>query len=219
MKRILIYLLIVSFGFNIYFIVRKIKYIKKENEKNEFFFIKKISHKEGFLVFKERMKDLNPEFGLNKRTSLIYFWDSTNYDFVSKRAMKSLDSLASVMGKYKFNYFFVTDMGEIESKQFLERSGVSFANFKTIGNMNDFMSGVYNENPVKLKKIFLVKGNKNNKSNDIAELKVKPYYLLMNKNGEIIYHNYKYYNPIFDSLLIKHLFNSDVINNLRGSDK
>jgi hypothetical protein len=100
-------------------------------------------------------------------------------------------------------------MDQESAKAFLKRKGMVFKNFKILGGMDDFISGVFNEKPIKWK-TFSLGGKKDSiKANpdcpDPKTMKVKPYYLLMDNKGEILYNNYKYWNPRGDTALLRRL--------------
>ncbi len=206
MKHIFTYLLIISIGVNIYFLIEFLNDKKISDEKRKLNFWKEISHNEGYAFLENKMKMDFPEANFKQKTCIVYFWDSTFYDFKYSKAMHDLDSLATSIGEYKFNYIFATEMNENATKKFLARHDAKFKNFKVLGGMDDFISGVYNENPLKWKRIGPNKNNNKIDSDcpDMSKMKVKGYYFLMDNNGRILYHNYKYSSPILDtSFMIK----------------
>lgn len=207
MKHIFTYLLGISVVFNIYFLVKKVGYMKEEDENRQLLFWKDISHKEGYQFFRDKMKTDFPETDLSKKTCLVYFWDSTSYDLKHVNAMRILDSLATTLGPYTFSYIFATEMNETVAKEFLKRSDTEFKNFKVIGGMDDFISGVYNEKPVKWKRIGPRQDSSKMKSNfpDMSKMKVKGYYFLMDNKGNILYYNYKNSLPNMDTALMRRL--------------
>lgn len=209
MKHIFTYLLILSVGVNIYFVVKKLEFIRQNEAQHKLHFWKKISHKEGYTFYKNKMKADFRETFSGQKTAMICFWDSLAFDFISERTMKIFDSLATETGEHSFDYIFATEMDQESAKSFLKRRGIEFKNFKVLGGMDDFISGVFNEKPVKWKSLSLggkkdsVKPNPN--CPDMNTLKVKPYYLLMDKKGEILYTNGIYWNPRADTALLRRL--------------
>ncbi len=209
MKYFITSLLLISLGFNVFFIVRKLNLIKEDRENMKVHFVKDISHKDGYQFFKNEIKKNHPEIEVDKKLNLICFWDSSGFDHKT-RTLKSLDSLAGTFGKYSFNYIFATELEENAANQYLSREEVKFDNFKIIGGVDDFISGVYNEKPVKWK-FFGPKPDSSKKRTDNCpdprKMKIKPYYLLMDEKGKILYYNYKFFLPekdtAFMNLIIK----------------
>ena len=209
-------------GVNIYFLVKKLEYRKHIEDAKVLHFWKKISHKEGFTFYKNKMKTDFKETYSGQKTALICFWDSLGFDFAEQRTMQIFDSLATEKGQHTFDYIFATEMEEDAAKSFLKSRGVEFKNFKILGGMDDFMSGVYNEKPVKWK-TFSLGGKKDTiKPNpdcpDFNTMKVKPYYLLMDNKGEILHFNYKYWNPRGDTALLRKLNSNSTTKTLKMVD-
>lgn len=218
MKHIFTYLLVISAGINIYFFIKKMGYKKEDEEHKKLMFWKDISHREGYKFFENKMKTDFTETSFKQKTCLVYFWDSTMYDFKHVDAMRGLDSLAETLGEYTFNYIFATEMDETAAKDFLSRNGAKFKNFKVLGGMDDFMSGVYNEWPVKWKRI----GPKLDSTKidpdcpDMCRMKVKGYYFLMDNQGDILYHNYKNFTPLKDTVLLRRLNSYTPVKSLKS---
>jgi hypothetical protein len=157
-----------------------------------------------------------------QKTAMICFWDSLGFDIVSEKTMKIFDSLATETGEHSFDYIFATEMDEESAKSFLKRRGVEFKNFKILGGMDDFISGVFNEKPVKWK-TFSLGGKKDSiKPNpncpDPKTMKVKPYYLLMDNKGDILFNSGRYWNPRADTALLRRLSTNSVTKTLKNLD-
>jgi hypothetical protein len=222
MKHIFTYLLILSVGVNVYFLVKKLEYNKQNEAQHNLHFWKKISHKEGYSFYKNKMKTDFKETYSGQKTAFICFWDSLGYDFVAERTMKIMDSLATETGEHAFDYIFATEMDQEAAKSFLKSRGIEFKNFKILGGMDDFISGVFNEKPVKWKSFSLggkkdsIKPNPN--CPDMSTMKVKPYYLLMDNKGQILYNSGKYWNPRMDTALIRRLNSNSATKTLKNID-
>jgi hypothetical protein len=119
-------------------------------------------------------------------------WDSTMYDFLNKDEMKVLDSMASSFEKHKLEYIFVTEMEEEASESFLKRNYDQYKNVKMLYRMDDFISGLYS---IKDIKIYKPKydghgiGELNKNELDVLKFKQKPFYLIMDTTGKVIYTN------------------------------
>lgn len=207
LKRVFTYLLILSVALNVYFLISKMIIKNQEAEKRKLHFWKDISHKEGYKFYVNKMETEFPEVDLSRKQSFVYIWDSTLYDIKHVNAMRGLDSLASNLGRYTFNYVFATEMDEAAAKQYLLRKGAKFINFKVLGGMDDFISGVYTQNPVKWRRIGPKTNSNEWNSNcpDIRKMKVKGYYLLMDGKGDIVYYNYKKDLPVNDTALMRRM--------------
>ncbi len=221
-KHLFTYLLVMSIGFNIYFLVKKLEYKKEIDDKKTLNFWKTISHKEGYKFYKNKMKVDFKETYSGQKTAVICFWDSLRFDLLAEKTLKIFDSLAYETGQHSFDYIFATEMDEEAAKSFLRRRGIEFKIFKIVGGMDDFMSGVYNEKPVKWR-TFTPGGKKdtikpNPECPDPRTLKVKPYYLLMDNKGDILYHSYKYWNPRGDTALIRRLNSLSATKTLKNLD-
>jgi hypothetical protein len=202
MKNIFTYLLVISVGFNIYFISYLMDFKKSYDENKKLYFWKDISYGKGYEFLDNKMKMDFPEAGFKQKPSLIYFWNTSDYDFKCAGSMRGLDSLASCLGEYSFNYIFANEMDEVELKDFLTIRRAKYKNFKVLGGMDDFISGVYNEKPPKRKLIRLSKQSDSNCS-DILKKKIGGYYLLIDSKGEILYSNYKFFTPLKDTTLMR----------------
>jgi hypothetical protein len=216
MKPIISYLLVISIGVNLYFFVYFIDYKKEYDERRKLNFWKEITYKEGYKFLEDKMKMDFPETNFKQRPYFVYFWNPSWYDFQHANAMRKLDSLATDLGEYSFNYIFATEMDEVETKAFLRSRGSKFKNFKVMGGMDDFISGVYNETPPKRK---LIIGSKQQESScpDLFKMKTPGYYLLIDTQGEILYHNYKFF-PLKDTGLIRRLQTLPSVKKLESQD-
>jgi hypothetical protein len=176
--------------------------VTEENKKLHF--IKDISHKEGYKYFIGKMKSDFPEIDLSLKNYLVFFWDSLKYSHRGL-TMKILDSIASNLHVYNCEYVFATEMNETAAKEFLKRKGAEFKKFRVIGGMDDFISGVYNENPIQWE----ISGPKLDSAKLISsrlytsKIKVKGYYFLMNSKGDILYHTSSYWLPNKDTALLR----------------
>lgn len=216
-KHIFTYLLVISVCVSIYFAIYLISIKRVDDEKMKLNFYKDISFKEGYKFLETKMKQDFPETGFKQKPCFVYFWDDTMYDFQCAAAMRALDSLASNLGEYSFDYIFATEIDEAAAKDFLTSRGAKFKNFKVLGGMDDFISGVYNEKPPKWRTIVSSKQDDSN-CPDISRMKIKGSYVLMDNKGVILYINYKYFNPLKDTTLIRKLKSFPLINKLKSQD-
>lgn len=203
MKHIFTYFLIISVGVNVYFIVYLMGIKSANDEKMKLVFSKNISYKEGYEFLEKKMKLNFSEANFKQKPYFVYFWNTEMYDINGAAAMRGLDSLASELGEYSFNYVFATEIDEASAKDFLTARGAKFENFMVLGGMDDFISGVYSEKPIKWKQKKI--GPRNLWGPDLNKLKVDGYYVLINKNGEILYNNHKFATPLKDTSLIRRL--------------
>ncbi len=210
MKQFFTYLLILSIGFNIYFLVRKVKRVERDNEVGKLLFYKNITHKEGYSYFLNQIKSKYPQTTIKNKYFIVYRWDSTLYDFTQRDQMKVLDSMAASYGKYKFEYVFVTEMEEAASKNFLKRSGDEFNNTKMLYGMDDFISGIHNIKNIKLNKpnnVSLQSPSKTNenKGSDKHHFKQKTLYLIMDSTGTVLHTNGRKFMILKDSIFLNKL--------------
>lgn len=203
MKLIVRIILSLSIIFNIYFIVKKIRYSKRIDEEMKLHYYKNITYKEGYKYFLEKIKSKYPEIINAEKYYIIYRWDSTSYDFIYKDQMKVLDSMAASFGKYRFDYVFVTEMEENSSKSFLKRNYDEFKNVIMLFNMDDFISGVYNNNEILLAKPKSIKGMDLKQIHQNA--KQVSLYLIMDSKGKILHTNQNHFMILKDSAFIHKL--------------
>lgn len=217
-----IILFVLSICLNVYLLVKKQTYTKQQVDKKSLYFWKAISHKDGFKFYNDKMKADFEKTYTGQKMALVVFWDSIAFDFTTELKLKIFDSIAGELGRYSFDYVFATEMDETAAKSFLINRGIEFKNFKVIGGMDDFISGVYNEKPV-IWKSFSLNGKKdtvkiNRQFSYLNNKKVKPFYFLMDNKGEILYHNYQYLNPRGDTTLMKKLILLSTTKTLNDKD-
>ena len=197
MKPYLLFFLSISPLLNIYLGWKKTLLTKKDADLKILTTIKKIDCSIGIKMFKNKLASESYSKN-NKKLNVIYFWDSLDYDNTYCNSLKVLDSLAGHLGRYNFNYIFATEMQENISKDFLKRKNLNISNFKIWGNMDDFISSVYNKKPAPFDKYILNGKTIKQSSNDI-KIKRKGYYLIMDDNGEVLYYNYRFRLPTHDT--------------------
>jgi hypothetical protein len=204
MRRFFIILFIISVLANIVFKIRKNGRTHYWEEVGKLHHYKKISYQKGHAYFEDQMAKRHPEVNLKGKNSIICFWDSTNFDFIGEECITNLDSLAGALGKYSYNYVFATEMKEKLAIGYLERSGIEHKNLKIVGDMDDFISGTFNDYPSKAKVTFSG-GNTKSKAfmNYIMRHKTKPYYLIMDTAGKILYYNNKCFLPSKDTVFMR----------------
>lgn len=203
MKLFAIIIFSLSIIFNIYFIIKKFQNSKRIEEEMKLHYYKNITHKEGYRYFLEKIKSKYPETINAQKYYIIYRWDSTSYDFIYKDQMKVLDSMAASFGKYRFDYVFVTEMEEISSKSFLKRNYDEFKNVKMLFNMDDFISGVYNNNEILLTKPKSIGGMGSKQIHQNA--KQVSLYLILDSKGKILHTNQNHFMILKDSVFIHKL--------------
>ena len=97
-------------------------------------------------------------------------------------------------------------MGENISNDFLKRNGIENKNLRIAGDMDDFMSSVYCDYPMKQKIISIGDTSKKSKCYNIMHYqKSKPYYLIMDTAGKVIYHNNRYFLPSKDTAFMRYV--------------
>jgi hypothetical protein len=210
MKYLLIILLFVSLGINAYFGKKKYARFAESKKKETLYFWKTTTHKEGYQFFSTEVKKHWPAADLSQKNCVICFWDSTAFDFNALITMRAMDSLAGVVGKYKYHYIFATEMEAKATEDFLKRNEVVFENFKVMSQMDDFISGVFNERPLKWKSLGPKKDSAKVNPNcpDFSKMKIKPYYLIMDPQSKILYSTGKWFLPQKDTAFLRRL-NSD----------
>lgn len=210
MKQIFTYLLFLSIGFNIYFLVRKIERHERDIEIVKLQHYKNISHKEGYDYFLNQIKSKYPETKINEKYFIVYMWDSLRYDFIYRDQMKVLDSMATRFGKYKLEYVFATEMEESASTSFLNRSYDEFKNVKMLFGMDDFISGLYSLKDIKITKPTYI-GKRSpeevteNNGSDIRKFKQKNFYLIMDAKGKVLYTNERKFMILKDTVFLDKL--------------
>lgn len=209
-KRIAIFILLVSLAFNTYFLIRKIDRVQRMNEYEEMEYYKDISYKEGYDYFKSQLEKKYPETLLNNKVYVVYMWDSILYNVINKPQMKALDSMANAYGKYKLEYIFATEMEEKASLGFLKRSGDNYQNVKMLYEMDDYISSLYSNKDFKLPKAkYGIIGKDDEQAQEmlkmLAKLKRKGIYVIMDEDGKILYNNQKQKWVLKDSLFLNKL--------------
>ncbi len=209
-KRIAIFILLVSLAFNTYFLIRKIDRVHRMNEYEKLHYYKDISYKEGYDYFINQLEKKYPETLLSNKVYVVYMWDSTLYDFMNKPQMKALDSMATFYGKYKLEYIFATEMEENASMGFLKRSGDDYKNVKMLYDMDDYISSLYSNKDFKLSKAKygVISADEEKKEEMLKMLsmsKRKGIYVIMAEDGKILYNNQNQKWVLKDSLFLNKL--------------
>jgi hypothetical protein len=211
-KKYFVICLIISLCFNVYFLIKKVNYLQRQDNLKTLYFYKNIVYNKSYNYFIERFNETYPEKMNNQKLFFVYSWDSLSYEVLNKSSMKSLDSLASIFGKRDINYVFATEMDQNESDLFLKRDHQNYKNFNILGEMDDFISGLYYNKDIKITnpKSYtydtLSKKMVYNKNAIPQKFKRKPFYILMDHNGDVVYYNKKLFvNVLYDSVLINTL--------------
>lgn len=199
-----------SLGLNVYFFVRKMERLERNDEVIKLNFYKDITHQEGYEYFLKQIKSNYPEANISEKYFIVYMWDSTMYDFMYKDQMKVLDSMAAGFGKYKLEYVFATEMEELASKSFLSRNYDEFKNVRMLYGMDDFISGLYSIKDIKIRRPKLIGGSspgkmKENCGIEILKSKQKPFYLIMDSNGKVLYTNQNIFMILKDTTFLNKL--------------
>ena len=209
MQKFFAYFLVLSIGFNIYFLIRKIERTKGDKEVMKLHHYKTITHKEGYAYFLEQMKSKYPETNIDHKYFVVFRWDSLHYDFIYRDQMKVLDSMAANFGKYKIEYVFATEMEEAPSKSFLKFYNDEYKNVKMLYGMDDFISGIYSLKDLKFNKPIVIetraKKEKQNNSDDIHKYKQGSLYLILDSKGKVLHFNGKYYGILKDTAFLRKL--------------
>ncbi len=211
MKRITIFLFLISLGFNIFFLIRKINRIQIEKENYKLRYYKDINYQDGYDYFVNELEKKYPETMIGNKHYIIFQWDSLAYDIFHKDQMRVLDSIADDHGKHNLEYVFVTEMEETASKSFLKRYGDDFKHVKMLYGMDDYISGLYSNKDIKIpkRKHFFSKNctpeTKEKMIKMNSNLKRKPFYVIMNSKGKVLYNNEKIWPILKDSLFLNKL--------------
>lgn len=210
MKRALLLILFISVGFNIYFLIRKLERIQIDKEHHKLHFFKDISYEEGYTYFLDELTKKYPEVEITEKKYVVYMWDSISYDILNKSEMTALDSMAAI-GNYKLEYVFATEMEEKASENFLKRNKAEYKNVRMLYNMDDYISGLYHNADVKLvkqKEYFSKNTSEEDKEKirkGFSNWKKKPFYVIMDSNGKILFNKEKNTLVLKDSLFLKKL--------------
>ncbi len=212
MKRFFIVLLFISIGFNVYFLKINRERIKRGKEQQKLQFFKDISYQEGFDYFKKEMNEKYPLVPFEEKIYVVYRWDSTLYEFEFAEQMKVLDSLAGCLGKRTFCYVFATEMEQAASESFLRRNEAKFENVKMLYSMDDYLSGLYSNKDVKLKKPkhFFSSGNsaekmKENCGIDVTKYKKRTFFVIMDSKSKILFNNKNIFMILKDTIFMNKL--------------
>lgn len=170
-------------------ITQKVIFKKRSTGVNDLILIKPIQHKEGIEFFKKKVDGIEELSEVRNKFFFIYIWDSLSFDFLHFKNMNQMDSLSLASGKNNIDYLFVTEMDELIARSFVEKNDIQFSGCKVLGGMNDFISGIYSEKPIK-GRLFRV-DTTNSNCPKITDFKHKPYYLIMDYYGNILYSGFK----------------------------
>jgi len=204
MRRFLIILFFISVLVNIVFKIRRNGRTHHYKEQASLHEYKKITYKEGHKYFENKMTKKHPEINLKSKNSIICFWDSMGFDHLGTQTMRDVDSLAGVFGKYSFNYIFATEMREEQANDFLSRYEQGSDRLTIAGDMDNFISSLYCDYPGKRKMIFAGDTSKKNKCfNRMRHYKMKPYYLILDTAGNVIYYKNGCYLPSKDTAFMR----------------
>lgn len=213
MRKISIYfILFLSLITNLVFIYLNISRRIEENVLEKQLLFKNIAFEDGLATLIENSKDIK-ELNFNNKISVIYVLDTLDFIFKHYRNMKTFDSLAYKYGKSSFNYLFISDYDDAVIKEFLKRKGFNSTNFNVIGGMDNFISGVYNQNKSKDKKIRFFGDTSNldkSKFEKFKRLKIKPAYFIMDKSKNILDFQNKNINILNDTVL-RNMFNDNFL--------
>lgn len=209
MKKLLVCLLVISVGINIFFLKKKFQQLHKWDEEKKLHFYKKISYEEGTDCFLQELKKTYPETQISNKNVLVYRWDSLHYDFIYKSQLKALDSLANHYGNHQMEFVLVTEMEETASREFLARNGDIFKNVKMLFVMDDFISGLHNINGLKLMKPIIKNPNLVSKTDSsLYFLKQVSFYAIIDSQRKVLYTNENRGSVLKDTIFlnkIKHL--------------
>lgn len=176
-------LILLSIVINIFLYQKKNSIIQKNLKAETLIRCKDISYQDGYRYFKSIFEKNSRDSRSKKQ--IVFIWDSLNFNFKFKDSMLQLDSLASILGPYSYKYFFITEMETESSKSFLKRMGISLNNFIVLGDMDYFISSIYNRNELSSAKITL----KDDKVK--SNFKIKPLSILIHESGEFISYSNK----------------------------
>lgn len=205
MKRVLLVLLVVSLGTNLFLIPRWLRRTHQHEAETKLHFYKDISYKEGHDHFVKQLEKNYPEINPANKYFIVYRWDSLNYDFIYRDQMKALDSMASRFGKYTFHYVFATEMEEAPSRAFLKRNADDYNNVKMLFGMDDFISGLHSNPDMELPNVLLSKRKEGSSPNSTDPFKKTNLYLIMDAEGKLLFANKNKYAVLKDSTFLNQL--------------
>ncbi len=179
--------------------------MKHEKEIMGLHHYKKINYKEAYNDLLEDIEERHPEIDLKTRYSIICFWDSTTFSFIGEENMRDLDSLAGTLGEVSYNFIYATEMNETAAIGFLKRNNAMPKHMTVIGDLDNYMSGVFTEKPPNVKHVFMGCDTVKNKDwfESMKRMKHKPFYFMIDTTGKIIYSNGKMYLPSKDLVFVK----------------
>lgn len=215
MIRLLSFILIISVGFNIYFYQRRLENFANWEEKKKLHYYKKISYEQGYAFFRKEVKKNYPEINLQHKYFVVYRWDSIYYDAIYREQMKALDSMANHFGKYSLEYFFVTEMKEGDSRNYLKRNSDEYKNVKMLFEMDDFTSGLHNiKGLTMIKPILTYRRKQKSIDSSIYLTKQLNFYTIIDEKGTVLFTN-KIGRIVKDTAFLKKLKDLIPYNNLK----
>ncbi len=170
MKYFIWIAIIISIVANAYFIYDE-KCVKEKEEFGKLFTkamggeITTTTWKEGYKIFKQKLKTAHPKLA-TKKYYYINIW--TNWCGPCIKEMPWLDSLVSNL-RQDVAYIFVSDLTNKAASECIKRKKYQLKNFIFLNDMGDFVSGICNEQGIK------------NKS--------YPMVLIVNNKGEVIHYS------------------------------
>jgi hypothetical protein len=209
MKKLLVCLLIISLGINIFYLRKKFHEIHKWNEIKKLLVYKKISYEKGTDCFFQDLKKNYPEIQISNKNILVYRWDSLYYNIIHEDQLKALDSLANHYGNHQMEFILVTEMEETASREFLARNGENFKNVKMLFGMDDFISGLHNIKGLKLlRPIIKTQNLKGKPDSTLYFAKQVSFYAIIDSQRKVLYTNENRGSVLKDTIFlnkIKHL--------------
>ncbi len=170
-------------------------YYFKPSKNDQLILASNTTYKEGLISLMETIKQHNIPYNPGKPT-IMYFWDSIDFNYYHRERIHKLDSLADALHKSAFNFLIVTEMSAEAGKNFLNNRISKISNCQLIYNSQDFVSGVYNEFDSTL-----------SKSKTGIKYKFKPYYFITDSKGNVKFSGSGMLNTNFDPA-ISHIINA-----------
>jgi len=170
MNRILGILLFLSLLLNVYLIVDDIRFTQEQEfhklvDKSMGMGINKTKWTQSIKIFKEKLKEEHPLLS-EKKYYYINIWTSWCKPCIKE--MPWLDSISTSLRK-DVSYVFMTDLNNEVANKVIERNNYHFKNFVLLNDMNDFVSGICNEQGIKTK--------------------VYPMVLILSNKGEVLHYS------------------------------
>lgn len=210
MKRFLICATVISLSFNLFFLFRILDRAKKNKDFSKLYYYKDIPFEQGYNYFLNKIKKKYAEEITNRKVFVVFLWDSLMYHFSQKEQMHVLDSMAADFIKHDVDFVTVTEMEETASKEFLLRNKAKYNNVKSLYDMDDFISGLYNNKSIGIMKPQTLGSPperlKENCEIDAAKHKQRTLYLIMDASGNILYLNGNKFMILKDTLFINKLY-------------